>query len=107
MHRKLIALGVVAASVAGGAAVPANADAAKRTVRVADNVFSPNSLTVSKGTVVRFRWVGNAPHNVLGSAFKNIAARRSGTVDRKTRKRGTFRLRCNIHPGMNLRLRVR
>ena len=107
MHRKLIALGVVAATAAGGAALPGNADAAKRTVRVADNVFSPSSATVRKGTVIRFRWVGNAPHNVLGKAFKNISARRSGTVDRKTRKRGRFTLRCNIHPGMTMKLRVR
>jgi plastocyanin len=105
MQRKLTALGV-AGLVAAAFAVPSTAQAAK-TVRVADNSFVASSVSVKRGTVIRFRWVGNAPHNVVGRAFKNISARRNGTVRRKTRKRGRFTLRCTIHPGMNLRLRVR
>jgi plastocyanin len=105
MHRKLTALGVTGLAVAAFA-VPAPAEAAK-TVRVADNAFGPSKVSVKRGTVLRFRWVGNAPHNVVGRAFKNIGARRNGTVRRKTRKRGRYTMRCTIHPGMNLRLRVR
>ena len=104
--KKLIALGVTGALAA--AAVPAYA--ATRTVRVDDNVFRASSITLNRGDTVRFRWVGNAPHNVTrtrGPRFRNISTRRSGTVSRRLTRTGTYRLVCTIHPGMNLRIRVR
>jgi plastocyanin len=105
--RKLIAAVTIAAA-AGAAAVPALA--ATRTVRVDDNVFKPASLSVKRGDTVRFRWVGEAPHNVArksGPSFRRIGNRRSGTVSRKLTRRGTYRLVCTIHPGMEMRIRVR
>ena len=104
--KKLIALGVAGALAA--AAVPAYA--ATRTVSVADNVFRADSLTINRGDTVRFRWVGKAPHNVTrtgGPSFRNIGTRRSGTVSRRLTRRGTYRLVCTIHPGMDMRIRVR
>jgi plastocyanin len=106
LHRKLIAVAVVGATAVVGAVVPAPADAAKL-VRVGDNYFSPGSVTVRKGTVLAFSFRGRLRHNVVGSAFKNISLRKSGTVRRKTRKKGAFTLRCTVHPGMSMRLRVR
>jgi plastocyanin len=106
LHKKLIALGVTFAVAV--AAVPAFA--ATKTIRVDDDVFKAKSVTVHKGDTVRFRWVGDAPHNVMrerGPAFKRIGTRRSGTVKRKLNRRGTYRLACSIHPGMNLKIRVR
>ena len=106
MKKKLIAL--VAGCAVAAAAVPAFA--ATRTVRVDDNVFKPKSMTLSKGDTVRFRWVGDAPHNVKrtrGPRFTTISNRRSGTVRRTLRRAGTYRMTCTIHPGMNLTLRVR
>ena len=84
------------------AAVPAFA--ATRTVKVADNYFSPKSLTINKGDSVRFRWVGRAPHNVKGAGI-NIGNRTTGTRTVKPRRSGT--LVCTIHPGMTMKLRVR
>ena len=104
--RKLIALG--AAVAVAGAAVPAFA--ATRTVRVDDNVFGPTSLSAKRGDTVRFRFVGKAPHNVTrtsGPSFRKIPNRRSGTVSRRVSRRGTIRLTCTIHPGMDMRIRVR
>ena len=104
--KKLIALG--AAVAVAGAAVPAFA--ATRTVRVDDNVFSPTSLSAKRGDTIRFRWVGDAPHNVKrtsGPSFRTISNRRSGTVSRRVTRRGTYRLVCTIHPGMDMRIRVR
>ena len=106
MHRKLIALGVTALSAAA-LALPATSGAAARSVKVDDNFFSPKSFTVTKGTVVRFRFVGSSRHNVSTSAFRDISLRRSGTIDRKTRKKGKFSLRCTVHPGMSATLRVK
>jgi plastocyanin len=104
--KKIIALGAVAAVAV--CAVPAFA--ATRTVRVDDNVFRADALSVRKGDTVRFRWVGDAPHNVTrtgGPSFRTIPNRRSGTVSRKLTRAGTYRLVCTIHPGMDLRIRVR
>jgi plastocyanin len=98
--KKLLAL--VAAATMLVLAVPAFA--ATRTVKVDDNVFSPKSLTVNKGDKLRFRWVGEAPHNVKGAGI-NIGIRRSGTRTVTARRSG--RLVCTIHPGMTMRLRVR
>jgi plastocyanin len=105
--KKLVALAVIAVAVIA-AAVPAYA--ATRTVRVDDNVFRPDSLSVNRGDTVRFRWVGDAIHNVRrtsGPSFRNISNRRSGTVSRRLTRRGTLRLVCTIHPGMDMRIRVR
>ena len=104
--KKLIAL--AATVVVAIAAVPAFA--ATKTVRVDDNVFRPDSLTVNRGDTVRFRWVGDALHNVRktsGPSFRNISNRTSGTVSRRLTRRGTLRLVCSIHPGMDMRIRVR
>ena len=106
MKTKLIALG--AAGALAIAAVPAFA--ATKTIRVDDNVFSPKSTSVSKGTTVKFRFVGEAPHNVKrtgGPRFTAISNRRSGTISRKLNTRGTLKLTCTIHPGMDLSIRVR
>jgi plastocyanin len=84
--------------------------AATRTVQVDDNVFRADSIRARKGDTVRFRWVGEAPHNVTrtsGPSFSTISNRRSGTVSRKLTRAGTYRLVCTIHPGMDLRIRVR
>ena len=104
--KKLIAL--AATVVVAVAAVPALA--ATKTVRVDDNVFRPDSMTVNRGDTVRFRWVGDALHNVRktsGPSFRNISNRTSGTVSRRLTRRGTLRLVCSIHPGMDMRIRVR
>ena len=95
-------LGLVAALAVLAAAVPALA--ATRTINVDDNVFSPRSVTVNKGDKLRFRWVGEAPHNVKAAGI-NIGIRRSGTRTVTARRSG--RLVCTIHPGMTMRLRVR
>ena len=99
--RKLILL-VAALAVAAAFAVPAFG--ASKTVLVKDNVFSPKSLTVSKGTTLVFKWRGNAPHNVKGAGISS-PTKTSGQFKAKARKSGT--IVCTIHPGMKMKLRVR
>jgi plastocyanin len=105
--KKFVALAVVATALIA-AAIPAYA--ATRTVRVDDNVFRPDSMTVNRGDTVRFRFVGDADHNVRrtsGPSFRAISNRDSGTVSRKLTRKGTLKLVCTIHPGMDMRIRVR
>jgi plastocyanin len=107
LKQQLIAVAVVAAAAAA-AAVPAFA--ATKTVRVDDNVFGPRSTAVKKNDTIRFRWVGDAPHNVQrtrGPSFRTISTRRNGSVSRKFTRKGLVKLTCTIHPGMDLSVRVR
>jgi plastocyanin len=104
--KKLLALavGVLVAALA----VPALA--ATRTVSVADNVFKPSSLTVRKSDTVRFRWTGRAPHNVVvtkGPVKFRSSTKTSGTYTKRMTRAGRYTIVCTIHPGMDMRLRVR
>jgi plastocyanin len=99
---------LAAAVVLAVVAVPALA--ATRTVNVADNVFAPKSLTVAKGTTVRFRWTGKAPHNVAvatGPVKFRSTTQKSGTYSKRLTRAGTYKLVCNVHPGMAMTLRVK
>ena len=105
--KKLLAL-AASGAVLAAAAVPALA--ATKTVKVNDNVFQPSTLTVSKGTTVKWRWVGTAMHNVSvtsGPVKFRSNLQRSGTFSKRLKKAGTYRIVCTVHPGMNMKLRVR
>ena len=108
MKKKLAALAAlaVALSVAVAIAIPAFA---ATTIRVDDDVFRPGSVRVSKGATVRWRWVGDDPHNVTvrrGPVKFHSITKRSGTYTRTMRRRGTYRIVCTVHPGMDMTLRV-
>jgi plastocyanin len=105
---KRLLLLVLAGGLIAALAVPAYA--ATRTVRVDDNVYKPKSLTVKRGDTVRWRWVGEAPHNVVvdrGPQRFRSKLQRRGTYSKKMTRRGSYRIVCTIHPGMTMSLRVR
>ena len=104
MRTTIIALLALVLAVA---AVPAFG--ATRSVRLVDNAFAPRTLTVRKGDTVRFRWTGRLPHNVVatGPARFRSPVRRSGTFSQRVRRAGSYRLVCELHPGMGMTLRVR
>jgi plastocyanin len=101
----------------GGAALlaAAPAEAATRTVKIGDDWFvrdaAPTTVTVAKGTRVRWRWTGRDEHNVSvrrGPARFRSDFKRSGTFGRTLRRRGTYRIVCEIHqPDMRMTLKVR
>ena len=83
-------------------------------MRVGDNWFvragDPPTVTVAKGTRVRWRWTGSNEHNVAavrGPAEFRSGRRSSGTFSPRLRRRGTYRIVCTIHrPLMRMRLKV-
>lgn len=82
------------------AILPTTVGATTKTVRVGDNFFSPRSITISKGTTVRWRWVGERRHSVVatrGATFRSTT-KTSGTYSRTFRRRGTVRYICTVHP---------
>jgi plastocyanin len=105
---KKLALPALAA-VAATAFLAPPASAVTR-VRVDDDVFRPGSLSVSKGTLVRWVWVGDNPHNVKvrrGPVKFGSSTKSSGTYSKRMRRRGTYRIVCTVHSGMAMTLRVR
>jgi plastocyanin len=112
MHRRpLVLLAASAVSVAGlGGQIAASA-ATVKTVTVKDIAFSPRSLSISKGSTVRFAFRdGTTTHNVTSIAsrrFKAIGNRSAGSQSRTFNRAGTYRYECTLHPGMTGRIRVR
>jgi plastocyanin len=88
---------------------------AARTVKVGDNYYlrkgAPPTVTVSKGTRVTWRWVGDEFHNVTvssGPAKFRSDLKTSGRFSRKLRRRGTYKILCSVHsPDMRMTIRVR
>ena len=103
----------LAATVAAGwpARWPSRPLAPPRTISVKDDLFSPKSVTVSKNTTVKWVFKGDSKHNVaVTSGSPSIATRRSGqrsAARSKTTKRGTFKIECTLHSGMNMTLKVK
>ncbi len=98
--RKLVALLVVC--LCGGLA--ATAYATTRSVKIGDDYFvtagKPRTITIKRGTKLRFRWTGRAPHNVTtqkGPMRFASPTQTKGTFSKKLSKRGTYVLYCTIH----------
>jgi plastocyanin len=106
--KKLVA-GAVAVVTAGALAVPALA--ATKSVQVKDNKFVAKSITVKKGTTVKWIWKGSAPHDVSvtkGPAKFKSSIKTSGSFSKKLTKAGTYRIVCTIHaPDMKMTVKVR
>jgi len=103
---------LVALFIALVAAAPAAAGT--RNVKIGDNYFvrsgKPSTITVKKGTVVRWNWRGSHRHNVVvqkGPRHFQSVLKRTGHFSRKLRRRGTYKIICAIHaPGMRMTLKV-
>lgn len=106
--KKLVA-GGVAVVTAGALAVPALA--ATKSVQVKDNKFVAKSITVKKGTTVKWVWKGQAPHDVSvtkGPAKFKSKIQTSGSFSKKLTKAGTYTIICTIHqPDMKMTIKVK
>jgi plastocyanin len=96
----------------------APAQAARKTVRIYDNYFLPDSLSVKRGTMVVWRWPGaeeagdvhdvklkSGPRGV--KKFQSEAAATEYTFRRRLRTAGRYRIVCTLHEEMTMRIRVR
>jgi len=105
--RKLISLLAVAALTAA-LVLSAVAFGATKKVGVKGLSFSPKSLTIKKGTTVRWSWSGSLPHNVTGKGFHSKTANKV-TFSHKFTKKGTYVIVCTIHKaaGMTMKIKVK
>ena len=111
------ALIVVLAGAALISAAPAHG-AARKTVRVGDNYFTPQTLTVNRGTTVTWRWPGydeagdvhdvgllSGPKGV--KKFHSEAASTAYRYKRKLTVPGIYQLGCSLHHEMRMTVKVR
>jgi plastocyanin len=96
----------------------APAQAGKRSVRIYDNYFLPDSLTVKRGTVVVWRWPGadeaGDVHDVKlksgpkgAKKFHSEAAATDFSFRRRLKVPGRYRIVCTLHEEMTMKIRVR
>src|SRR5688500_12679029 len=101
---------IVCLSLLAALALPTLSAGATRTVGVEDDFFSSSSLSVSKGTKVKFVWRGSDKHNVVGKsgpAKFQSPLQKKGTYKYKFRKKGTYSLLCTVHaPDMAMTVNV-
>jgi plastocyanin len=111
---------VLIAVLAGAAlisAAPAHG-AAGKTVKVGDNYFTPQALTVQRDTTITWRWpsyyeAGDVHDLRLISGPKGVrkfhseAASTDYRFRRKLTVPGTYRLGCSLHEGMRMTVKVR
>jgi plastocyanin len=107
----LIGVGLLALAVTASVT---SATSAKRgsTVKVADDFYSPDSLSVSSGTKVKFNWTGSHKHNVVkkkgpGGSFSSSITQADGVqFEHKFTKAGTYKIICTVHPEMKMKINV-
>jgi plastocyanin len=109
--KKLLAAATVTV-IAAAAAIPAFAGT--KSVKIGDNYFvrpaNNATVTIGKGSSLRFLWRGHAPHNVVkkrgpGGSFDSHV-RTSGSWTHRFTRGGTYKLVCTIHSGMKLTVKV-
>jgi plastocyanin len=107
---RVIRLSVIAAIVLAVTLTATVAMASTRSVAVRKSgsryLFSPRSLSIRSGDTVRWSWRGSVAHNVAGPGFRSRTATRL-TYSRTFRRRGTFRVICQIHVGQGQRMTIR
>jgi plastocyanin len=110
--RKLLVLSALV--LAGGlmAVFSASAPSATR-VKVGDNYFVRPSgvptVTVSRGTRVRWVWTGRRLHNVKavsGPARFGSNSMRSGSYSKRMRKSGTYTIICTVHGASDQKMKL-
>ena len=108
--RKIVVLALLIAVVATASlAVPAMSSptatsAATTSVKVGDNYFVRRSgvptVTVSRGTTVRWLFSGRRTHNVdvsRGPVKFSSPIKRRGSYSKKLTRKGTYTIICTIH----------
>ena len=102
----LVVAFVVLAPTAGARGDHTSGTTSRVRVRIVDNAFRPASITVDRGTVVKWVNRGDNTHTSTSNSWDsgNIAA--GDSFRRRFRHRGTFSYHCTIHPSMVGTIRV-
>jgi plastocyanin len=108
-ERRVLALLALTTALLAFGAVSA-LGAAGKTVKVKDDLFTPKTLKISKGTKVTWQWAGVLKHNVTvkrGPSKFHSKTQVRGSFNHIFSRPGTYHLVCTIHPGMKMTIVVR
>jgi plastocyanin len=76
-------------------------------VRIIDFAFRPGTLTIARGTVVRWVNRGNRTHTTTSNtSLWDHSLAPGETFRRRFRRMGTFAYHCSIHPQMTATITV-
>jgi plastocyanin len=107
MPKKLL-LALAALAACALLAVPALA--ATRSVTVGDTYYKAKSVTISKGSTVKWVWRGKLPHDVRvksGPVHFHSRVMQKGSYSKRLTRAGTYRIYCTVHPNMTMTVKVR
>ena len=97
----LIAFIILSIAISGCTSQKAQTQpAATNTVDIKDFAFSPDTITVTKGTTVTWTNKDSAAHTVKGTGFISGTLNQGQTYSQTFNEAGTFEYECSIHPGM-------
>jgi plastocyanin len=83
---------------AATAATPTTASISETIVEIADNSFTPGTITIQPGTKVIWKWSGSNPHVVLISGERSPEMTGTGTFEKIFRGGSTtINYQCAIH----------
>jgi plastocyanin len=109
--RKLILIALVMGCLGVMASV---AMAATRSVKVGDDYYvragGVPTVTVSKGTTVKWRFRGSNPHSVTvskGPRKFDSGVRTGGTFKKKLTRAGTYTIYCTVHGASNQKMKLK
>jgi plastocyanin len=109
--RKLI---VIALAVGCLGALASVAMAATSSVKVGDDYYVRASgvptVTVKKGTTVKWNFAGDNPHSVTvskGPRKFDSGVKTSGSYRKKLTRRGTYTIYCTVHGASDQKMRLK
>jgi plastocyanin len=80
------------------ASTPTTASIPEAVVTIADNSFTPGTITIQPGTKVIWKWSGSNPHVVLINGERSPEMTGTGTFEKVFRGNGTtINYQCAIH----------
>jgi plastocyanin len=115
-HRPILA--VLAGAALLVSAAPAQAAPKGKTIKLYDDYFVPDTVTVKRGATVTWKWPGfevaGGVHDVkLKSGPKHVkkfhseAASAEYTFKRKLKVPGKYKIVCTLHAEMRMTIRVK
>ena len=98
---------IAAATLAGGTGPAAGGTVATASVKARDNFFAPKTITVQRGT--RVRWVNRGDNSHTTTSRTGLWDKPlppGGSASRVFRRAGVFRYICSIHFSEGMRGKV-
>ncbi|MEA3190158.1 MAG: plastocyanin [Thermoplasmata archaeon] len=77
-----------------------------KTVKVHDNSFDPTTVNIVKGETIAWVSEGKNPHTVTIHGVADMTLDPGATVQHTFKEAGEFHVHCDIHPSMEMTVKV-